>query len=77
MRFAGNVIWSKNICEHINTSSNTSGGKGGGGGSSTSTTTNYTYNISLAIALCEGEIEGINNVWAGYNIYNQCLIRKN
>jgi hypothetical protein len=64
IRFAGNVIWSTNIAEHVNTSSQTSGGKGGGGGSSTATQTTYSYSVSLAIALCEGEIDSINNIWA-------------
>jgi hypothetical protein len=43
IRFAGNVIWSTNIVEHVNrTSQSTGGGKGGGGGSSTATQTTYT-----------------------------------
>ena len=38
------------------------GGKGGGGG-----TTSYTYSTAVAMALCEGPITGVGNVWVNKN----------
>ena len=57
-RISGQVIWSSDIIETSNTT--TVGGKGGGGQEQTS----YSYSINCAIALCEGVISGIDNVWA-------------
>ncbi len=59
-RVAGNVIWSLPIEEHQH--SETTGGKGGV--EPAITTTGYSYNITLAIAICEGEIDSIINIWA-------------
>ena len=57
VRLAGQVIWASHIRE---TSSETPvGGKGGG-----PTQTDYSYSISFAIGLCEGEIAGIDRIWA-------------
>ncbi len=64
VRIAGNVIWSRPIKEIASTTTTRSGGKGGGGGKSSSTSTTYSYYVSLAIAVCEGEIARINRVWA-------------
>lgn len=65
VRIAGNVIWSRPIKEIVSTTTTRSGGKGGGGGrASSSTSTNYSYYVTLAIAVCEGEIARINRVWA-------------
>lgn len=65
MRLAGNVIWSRSIKETVvTTTSSSGGGKGGGGGGTRIATTNYSYSVSLAIALCEGEITEIVRVWA-------------
>ncbi|MDX1779797.1 MAG: glycoside hydrolase/phage tail family protein [Thalassovita sp.] len=55
MRIGGQVIWATNFAEH---ESATGGSKGGGRRSSS-----YSYAVSLAIALCEGEIGGICRVW--------------
>ncbi|ARO14281.1 hypothetical protein BVG79_00929 [Ketogulonicigenium robustum] len=55
MRVAGQVIWATNFME---TSQTTRAGKGQPG------TTAYSYTISLAIALCEGPINGIGRIWA-------------
>lgn len=63
MRLAGNVIWSEPIKETINTK-NVSGGGKGGGGKVVQKQTTYTYSITLAIAICEGEIDEIVRVWA-------------
>jgi hypothetical protein len=57
MRVAGNVIFSTAKREVKN--EQTSGGKGG----PKVTTTTYTYNIDMAVALCEGPIEGIRKMW--------------
>ena len=62
MRIAGNVIWSTDIKE-VKVESTQNGGKGGGGRTS-QTSINYEYYITLAIALCEGEIDEIIRVWA-------------
>jgi hypothetical protein len=66
-RLAGNVIWALDIKE-VETRSTTSsggGGKGGGGGGSVSqTTVTYKYYATLAIAICEGEVDEVIRVWA-------------
>jgi hypothetical protein len=57
-----NVIWYNDFQQHK--SGGKAGGKGGalgGGGSSNS----YTYSASIIMALCEGQISGIGNVWTG------------
>lgn len=58
MRVAGQVIWATRFLENSATSS--SGGKGAPGGRATT----YSYSVSLAIALCIGEINGIGRIWA-------------
>ncbi len=58
MRVGGQVIWSTDFTE---TSSTSGGGKGT---PSVPETTSYEYYVSLAIALCEGEIGGVTRVWA-------------
>lgn len=54
-RIVGQVIWAARFREARRTSS---GGKGG------PRTVEYTYSLSFAVALCEGEIDGIGRVWA-------------
>ena len=51
-----NVVWYNNFQQH-----NASGKGGGKGGGSRS----YTYSASIIMALCEGTISGIGNVWTG------------
>ncbi|MEJ8560859.1 glycoside hydrolase/phage tail family protein [Yoonia sp. GPGPB17] len=58
MRVAGQVIWASQFLE----SSTTSGG--GKGGTPQPKTTSYSYTVSLAVALCEGEISRIGRIWA-------------
>ncbi|MHA3980373.1 baseplate multidomain protein megatron [Halovulum sp. GXIMD14794] len=58
MRVGGQLIWSTGFVEDSRTRG---GGKGTGGAPSV---TEYSYSISLAIALCEGEIARIARVWA-------------
>lgn len=62
-RLSGNVIWADSIKEHAHHhSSNVRGGKMGG--KTKVTSTSYTYSVSLAVAICEGPIDAILNVWA-------------
>lgn len=56
MRVGGQVIWASQFAEHETTRR---GGKGGG-----QVTRSYGYSVSLAIALCEGEIAGVARIWA-------------
>jgi hypothetical protein len=64
VRLAGNVIWSRPIKEMVTKTTVSGGGKGGGGGRSKTTQSEYSYYITLAIAICEGEITRIDRVWA-------------
>ncbi|MGI3164455.1 baseplate multidomain protein megatron [Pseudooceanicola sp. 200-1SW] len=61
MRVAGQVIWASEFRETKTTSG---GGGGKGGRPSSPKVTEYSYSVSLAIALCEGEISGLGRVWA-------------
>jgi len=54
-RVTGQMIWAARFLEGRKTSS---GGKGG------PRTVEYDYSLSFAVALCEGEIDGIGRVWA-------------
>ncbi len=60
MRLPGQAIWSSRFLESVNTEN--VGGKGGGGGGQT--VKEYSYSVSLAVALCEGEILRIGRIWA-------------
>jgi hypothetical protein len=62
-RLAGQVIWASRFREEESTITQSSGGKGSRPRVET-TTTEYLYSISLAIGLCEGEIDRIARVWA-------------
>ena len=58
MRLAGHVIWASQFQEVTEV-------RGGGkGGPPTPKTTEYSYTVSLAIALCEGEITSVGRIWA-------------
>lgn len=57
-RVAGQVIWATRFKEHSDT---TGGGKGA---PSQPEVTTYSYTVSLAMALCEGEITRVGRVWA-------------
>jgi hypothetical protein len=56
MRLAGQVIWASNFRENLRQS--------GGKGTPAPRINEYSYTVSLAVALCEGEITGIGRVWA-------------
>jgi len=57
MRLPGQVIWASPFKETSNRS-------GGGKGAPKPRTVQFSYTVSLAIALCEGEILGIGRIWA-------------
>ncbi|MDF1729563.1 MAG: glycoside hydrolase TIM-barrel-like domain-containing protein, partial [Sulfitobacter sp.] len=59
MRVSGHVIWASDFLE----SSTTTGG-GGKGSRRGPETTEYTYSVSLAVAICEGEVTHVGRVWA-------------
>ncbi|MCR8723636.1 baseplate multidomain protein megatron [Frigidibacter sp. ROC022] len=56
MRLAGQVIWASNFRETVHRS--------GGKGTASPRVSSYSYTVSLAIALCEGEISGVGRIWA-------------
>ncbi len=58
MRIGGQVIWATRFREVVNTSG------GGKGAPSTPKIKEYSYTVSLAVALCEGEIGHVGRVWA-------------
>ena len=63
-RIAGNVIWTSGLIETAHEET-LSGGKGGIVSNTFSQSrTTYTYSLNCAIALCEGEIGGIQTIWA-------------
>lgn len=67
IRIAGNIIWSRPIKETATTSSSGGGGGGkggGGGGGSSSSVTTFSYSATLAVAICEGEIDDVLRIWA-------------
>lgn len=57
MRVAGQIVWSSRFLE--STSTQNVGGKGGG-----QQVREFSYSVSLAIALCEGEVTRIGRIWA-------------
>ena len=57
MRVSGQVIWATRFFE-------TAKKQRGGKGASRPSVTSYSYSVSLALALCEGEILRIGRVWA-------------
>ena len=59
-RVAGHVIWASNFLERVTTS----GGSGKGTAPSSPKVRTSSYSVSLALALCEGEISGVGRVWA-------------
>ena len=58
IRLAGQVIWASRLKEIV-TEERVQSGKGGG-----PTQRNFSYTISFAIGLCEGEILGVDRLWA-------------
>lgn len=60
-RIPGKLIWYGDFTPIAHTSRQASGGKGFGGG--TTSTTSDTYTAAVAIALCEGPIAQLCNLW--------------
>ncbi|SFT45225.1 baseplate multidomain protein megatron [Sedimentitalea nanhaiensis] len=59
MRVGGQVIWASDFLETTSTT-----GGGGKGSPGEPEITSHSYFVSLAIAVCEGEISSIGRVWA-------------
>ncbi|MCC1493412.1 glycoside hydrolase/phage tail family protein [Cognatishimia sp. F0-27] len=59
MRVGGHVIWATEFREKVKTKSG-----GGKGAPQQPDVKKYSYSVSLALALCEGEITGVNRIWA-------------
>lgn len=60
MRVAGQIIWATEFREHVSR-------RGGGKGAPQPRVTEYSYSVSLAIALCQGEILKVGRIWADGN----------
>jgi hypothetical protein len=58
MRLGGQVIWATKFKEQVSVSG------GGKGAPPTPKTAQYSYTVSLAVALCGGEISRVGRVWA-------------
>ncbi|HLI13469.1 MAG TPA: phage tail protein [Alphaproteobacteria bacterium] len=70
-RFAGNIVWYGNFQQIAHSSNAGGGGKGGGGltGGKGGGSVTYTYSVWLVLALCEGPITGIGDVWSSKSRY--------
>ncbi|WP_375331238.1 glycoside hydrolase TIM-barrel-like domain-containing protein [Candidatus Tisiphia endosymbiont of Oplodontha viridula] len=82
MRLAGNIIWATDIkevaTEHEHSECQNSGGKGGGGRQTvitTQSTITYSYFVSLAISICEGEVNEIIRIWADSKLLTEDILR--
>lgn len=64
VRIGGNIIWSQSIKETIVTTTSSSGGGKGGGGKISQSTSTYSYSVTMAVAVCEGEVSDILRIWA-------------
>ncbi len=58
MRIGGQVIWATRFAEKVTYSG------GGKGAPAQPQTADHSYSVSLAVALCEGEISHVSRVWA-------------
>ena len=64
-RVAGQLIWSSRFLETVDESQ--VGGKGGGG----ATVREFSYSVSIALALCEGEVLRVGRIWADGQVVSQ------
>jgi hypothetical protein len=65
MRLGGQVIWSTNFVENVSvTGGESGGGKGASRRPASPEVREYSYTVSLAVALCEGEISRVGRIWA-------------
>jgi len=63
-RIAARLIWAGDFAAIPHTSTTKVGGKGlGSGGGNAISNTTYTYQTAVAMALCQGPILNIHNVW--------------
>jgi len=60
VRIGGHVIWASQFSEHVTRRRVSGGGKG----APSTKVDEHSYSVSLALALCEGEIAGVTRVWA-------------
>ena len=63
MRVGGQVIWASEFRENVSVTRGSGGGKGSPR-PATPDTRRISYSVSLALALCEGEITRVARVWA-------------
>ncbi|WP_342270467.1 baseplate multidomain protein megatron [Rickettsia endosymbiont of Orchestes rusci] len=68
LRLAGNIIWATDIKE-LETKDFEEYGEG------IRKVINYSYSVSLAIAICEGEIEEIVRIWADGTLITEAMLR--
>ncbi len=61
MRVAGQTIWATEFRETVSVTRSGGGGKGAPKGP---TVQQFSYSVSVALALCEGEISHVGRVWA-------------
>lgn len=69
-RIAGNIIWSTKVRVLEDKSPIGQGGKGSGAKVEKKTETKFRYFVNLAIALCEGEIDSVDRIWADSDLIN-------
>ncbi len=67
MRVAGQVIWATRFKETVTTTQQESRGGKGNRRNESVVTESYSYSVSLAVALCEGEILRVGRIWADGN----------
>ena len=76
MRISGNIIWSMPIKEVLSSEMiSQQYGKGFSRPSATIDKTNYNYYATMAIAICEGEIDGIERIWADNKLLDQSKLK--
>ncbi|WP_342270599.1 hypothetical protein [Rickettsia endosymbiont of Orchestes rusci] len=68
LRLAGNIIWATDIKE-LETKDFEEYGEG------IRKVINYSYSVSLAIAICEGEVEEIVRIWADGTLITEAMLR--
>lgn len=73
VRLAGNIIWATDIKESKDISSEHRENEQQ---IEVSEITNYSYSVSLAIAICEGEVEEIIRIWADGKLLTDELLRR-
>ncbi|MBP9952780.1 MAG: host specificity protein, partial [Cypionkella sp.] len=67
LRVSGQVIWSTRFQENVTRS-------GGSKGAPRPKANQFSYSISLAVALCEGEITSVGRIWADGNEINPATL---